>query len=281
MGLAGFALAERGAAELAAPDDQRVVEHPALLQVAHQRRRRTFRVLALLLELGEEVAVLVPAGVHQLHEPDAPFEQPAGDQAVVRERAVLQGVGAVARERGLRLVREVDQVGHARLHPEGHLVLGDARVDLGIAIIGEMGRVHRGHVVEQRPPRLAAHARRVGQIRHEVARVPEPDPLEPAGQEPAAPVVVEEELAAGLPLVARGHHDEGRQVGGLAAESVRQPGPHAGPAGDLRTRHEERHAGRMVDGLGVHAPNQADLIGDRPHVRAASRSSRCRTGRTS
>ena len=32
----------------------------------------------LLLELGEEVAVLVPAGVHQLHEPDAPFEQPAG-----------------------------------------------------------------------------------------------------------------------------------------------------------------------------------------------------------
>ena len=96
LGVGGVPLSERGAAELAAPDDQRVVQHPASLEVAHQRRRRTLRVLALLLELGEEVPVLVPAGVHQLHEPDAPFEQPAGDQAVVRERAVLQGVGTVA-----------------------------------------------------------------------------------------------------------------------------------------------------------------------------------------
>ena len=125
----------------------------------------------------------------------------------------------------------------------------------------------RRHVVEQGPPRLAAHARRVREVRHEVARVPEPDALEPAGQEPAAPVVVEEQLAAGLALVARGHHDERRQVVGLAAEPVRQPGPHAGPARDLRARHEERHAGRVVDGLGVHASNQADLVGDRSHVR--------------
>ena len=110
--------------------------------------------------------MLVPAGVHQLHEPDAPLEQPAGDQAVVRERALSQGVGAVALERGLRFAREIDQVGHARLHAEGHLVLGDARVDLGIAVVGEVGRVHRRHVVEQGPPRLAAHARRIGEIRH-------------------------------------------------------------------------------------------------------------------
>src|SRR4029434_1087838 len=66
LGVGGVALAERGAPELAAPDDERVVEHPALLEVAHQCRRGTLRVLALLLELGEEVPVLVPARVHQL-----------------------------------------------------------------------------------------------------------------------------------------------------------------------------------------------------------------------
>ena len=88
LGIGGIALAERRAAEFAAPDDERVVEHAALLQILHERRRRAFGVVALLLELREQVAVLVPAGVHQLHEADAALQQPAGDQAVVGEGAL-------------------------------------------------------------------------------------------------------------------------------------------------------------------------------------------------
>ena len=38
--IAAVALGHRRAAELAAPDDQRVVEHAALLQISDQRRSR-------------------------------------------------------------------------------------------------------------------------------------------------------------------------------------------------------------------------------------------------
>ena len=48
------------AAELAAPDDQRVLEHPALLQVLHQRRARAVGVLAVLPQVLDQVAVVVP-----------------------------------------------------------------------------------------------------------------------------------------------------------------------------------------------------------------------------
>ena len=88
LGVGRVALAERRAAELAAPDDERVVEQSALLEILHQRGRRGVGVPALLRELREEIAVLVPAGVHELHEPHAALEQPPGDQAVVGERAL-------------------------------------------------------------------------------------------------------------------------------------------------------------------------------------------------
>ena len=91
MGLAGIALAERRAAELAAPDDERVVEHARAPSGPAPAPPTGRRCPALLFELREQVAVLVPAGVHELHEPHAPLEQPAGDQAVVGERALAAG----------------------------------------------------------------------------------------------------------------------------------------------------------------------------------------------
>ena len=79
----GVTLAEGSAAEFAPPDNEGIVKHSALLEVAHQRGGWPFGVLALLFELCVEVAVLVPAGMHELHKSDAAFEQAAGDQAVV------------------------------------------------------------------------------------------------------------------------------------------------------------------------------------------------------
>src|SRR5262245_2417587 len=55
------ALAVDGAAELAAPDHQRVVEHAAAFQVANQRRRGLIDILALPANLTRQIAVLVPA----------------------------------------------------------------------------------------------------------------------------------------------------------------------------------------------------------------------------
>src|SRR5439155_14390102 len=68
-------LVHRGAAELAAPDDQSVLEHPARLQVAEQRGDRPVDLLALLRQVGDDVislagAAAVPAPVDKLHEAD-------------------------------------------------------------------------------------------------------------------------------------------------------------------------------------------------------------------
>ena len=262
LGIGRVALAEGRPPELAAPGDQRVGEQAALFEVLHERRRRALRVAALRFELREQVAMLVPTGVHQLHEPRTPLEQPPRDQTVGGEAALHVHVGPVAVEHVLGFVRKIDQVGHARLHPVGHLVLRDPRVDLRIAVVGQMGRVHGGDVVEQRPSRLAAHACRIRQIRHRVARVAKPHALEPARQKAAAPVVVEEELTAALLLVGGGHHHEGRQFVGVAAEAVAHPRAHARPARHLRPRHEKGHARGVVHRFGVHAPHQADLVGD-------------------
>ena len=68
---AGIGLDHRRAAELAAPDDQRVVEQPALLQVLDQRRRRLVGRAAVALQVAGDVRVRVPAFVIDVDEAHA------------------------------------------------------------------------------------------------------------------------------------------------------------------------------------------------------------------
>src|SRR5262245_48572232 len=60
------ALAVDGAAELAAPDDQRVFQEATLLEVLDERGGGLIDVVALATDLPRQVAVLVPAAVHEL-----------------------------------------------------------------------------------------------------------------------------------------------------------------------------------------------------------------------
>ena len=94
-------LAHRRAAEFAAPDDQRVVQQAALLQVLDQRGGRADRPRgngrrAACRGRVSGVAVVVPVGVIELHEADAALDQPPGQQAVVGERRLAR-LGAVRR----------------------------------------------------------------------------------------------------------------------------------------------------------------------------------------
>ena len=109
------ALDHRRAAELAAPDDQRVVEQAALLQVLDQRRAGLVGVArSSFFRSADEVAVLVPRLVEDLHEPHAPLDQPAGQQAVVGERRLAR-LGAVHLERcACGSLRDVHQLRGAR-----------------------------------------------------------------------------------------------------------------------------------------------------------------------
>ena len=262
-------LAERRAAEFAAPDHKRLVEKPALLEVAHERRARLIGVAALDGEMRMQVSVLVPARVHQLHEADAALGEPPRDQAVVREGSRHERVGAVHLDDRLRLVREIKEIRHARLHAERHLVLRDARLDRGIlgdALVVARA-VERGKVVEQIAARCTRGSRRIRKIRHGIGARPEAHALQSARQEAVRPVVLVEELPAGLLAVGRGHRHEARQVVGFATEPVRKPRAHRWAARLLRTRHEEGHARRVVDGLGVHRAHEADVVSDASDMR--------------
>ena len=81
--------------------------------------------------------MLVPAHVEELDEAHAALDQPAGQQAVAGVGARLANVGAVQIQNVLGLVRDIGQLGHGRLHAKGQLVLGDARLNFGVADAGE------------------------------------------------------------------------------------------------------------------------------------------------
>src|SRR6185503_9997823 len=74
------ALHEHRPAELAAPDDQRVVEQAALLQVLDEGGRRLIGVTALDGELRGQIVVLIPASVDELDEADAALREAPGQQ---------------------------------------------------------------------------------------------------------------------------------------------------------------------------------------------------------
>ena len=73
------------AAEFAAPNDKRVVEHAALLEIFNQRGAGLVGVLTILLDVLHQVSVLVPGLVKELNESHAAFHQTAREQAVIGE----------------------------------------------------------------------------------------------------------------------------------------------------------------------------------------------------
>ena len=127
------------AAELAAPDDQRLVEQAAGLQVRQQRGDRTVALLGMVAVLGD-VGVVVPGlvvAVIDLDDPDAALDQAAGDQAGVGELAV-----AVRLARRFGFAGEVERLARLELHAEGHLQRRDAgleRLVVGRALPGDLG----------------------------------------------------------------------------------------------------------------------------------------------
>ena len=87
---------------------------------------------AMTCDVVLDVAVVVPVAVVELDEPHAALGQPAGQQAVRRERAVGRPSCRTGRAIFFGSSARSISSGHAGLHPERHLVLADARGDLRI-----------------------------------------------------------------------------------------------------------------------------------------------------
>src|SRR5207248_9527174 len=89
------ALGVNGAAELTAPDDQRVFEHAAHLEVLDQAKAGLIDVFALGGKPAGDVGVGVPVVVVNLHEADAALDHAASEQGSVGEGAGLFRLFAV------------------------------------------------------------------------------------------------------------------------------------------------------------------------------------------
>ena len=110
------ALGERGAAELAAPDNERRGQEPAVAEVADQGRDRLVYCPGVVLVALAEVFVLVPAvaaGVRagEFHKPHAPLHHPSGKQALGGEdlRGLEVALHAIGPLRSSRLAGEVEE----------------------------------------------------------------------------------------------------------------------------------------------------------------------------
>ena len=133
-------------------------------------------------------AVVIPAAVVELDEADIALGQPPGQQAVGGEGSRLADVVAIELVDVLRLLRCVHQLRDARLHPERHLVLRDARLDLRIAdAVVQLAGSDAARPSSWLRRCSARDARRVGKIKHRIARAAELHALIPAGQKARAP----------------------------------------------------------------------------------------------
>ena len=139
-GLAGN-LGDRRATKLASPDDERVVEQPALLEVGQKRCGGSISSGALASMLPLDVRVRIPSSVIELNEPDAVFDESSCHQTIVGEGG-FSWFRAVQSKGRWRLVSKVGQRGNAGLHAEGHLVRCDARQNLRIAQRVMLALVH-------------------------------------------------------------------------------------------------------------------------------------------
>ena len=101
------ALAVDGPPEFSAPDDERIVEHPALLEVFDEGVAGLVDVLALARHTPADVGVVVPVIVVNLDEAYAALNEAAGHEYAVGEAPAFTGLFAVELKDMLGLLGEV------------------------------------------------------------------------------------------------------------------------------------------------------------------------------
>ena len=122
---AGALFAHRHAANLTAPDDERVAQQSTCLEVGQQPGDRQVGSTAILRVVFEDVGMGIPAagvaGV-KLHETHAFLDHPPREQAACAELGRFLLADSVQPARGLALAGDVDDLGRGRLHAKRQLV---------------------------------------------------------------------------------------------------------------------------------------------------------------
>ena len=252
--------AHRSAAELAAPDHQRFVEQPALLQITQQAGDRLIRPAAQLRVIRFDPFVSVPlaaaAGI-QLHEADAPLDQPPRQQAHAAERLGLFLVDAVQRLRVGGLLRQIDRFRSGRLHPKRQLVCLNASIQFRLLRpTGSMCSVELREEIELAALLVRVHPLGVVEIRDRRLAALQPHSLIDRRHESRSPIArpVDDFVLAVL------QHDERRHVLVLGAEPVADPRPQRRPPGDRHAGVHLADAPRMIDAVRPTRPHHRDVV---------------------
>ena len=255
------------APKLAAPDDERVIEHAAFFELGQKRGGGLVGVVALAFDATGQVVVLVPAAMVELDEAHTPLGEPTGEDAVRGIRSGLLRLGAVALVDVGGFFGEISEVRHGGLHAEGHLVLIDPGLRFGIVVIGELEAVQRGDIVEHGAAPLGGDAGRIGKEEHGVFAGAHAHALILRGQKAAAPHALVQRLRIRRSARSRNERDKGRQVRVVRAEAIRHPCAKRGPTADLMPGLQQRHRWIVIDRLGVQRADEADLIRELRGVR--------------
>jgi hypothetical protein len=129
-----------------------------------------------------------------------------------------------------RFGSEVGQLGDRGLHPKGHLILADPRLNLGVEALLCQESIQTVDLFNDLPLRTLTDAFGAADVMDRVAARLKLNSLKSAGEEAARPLPGRDRLlAAGA---RGGEDDETRQVVRLGAKSVEEPRSHAGPALD-------------------------------------------------
>ena len=211
--------------------------------------------------------MLIPAAVENLHGADTALGEAAGHDGAVGVAARSIHVGTIHCEGRLALAAEIGQLGHARLHAEGHLILGNAGLRLGIGEALVVALIETPQRVEHGASVVAIDSGRIFNVEDRIPRPAQGDAVILRGEKAAAPHPREERLGLALFRKSRGEHDKGGQVIALAAEPVADPRSETRLAGDLAAGHDEGAGGIVIDRIGPYRLDHGDVVGDALHVR--------------
>src|SRR5271157_2433280 len=176
--IAAAALPHWRAAELAAPKDERVIEHAALIEVPHQGRTGLVDLTGGDRHRTLDVAVVVPGPVVELDHSHAALGEATSHQAVRGKAAVAGRLDAVHLEHACRLAAEIGQFRHGGLHAKRQLELGDLGVDLGIEPVLGKHRIEPVDLRDAHPLHIPIDPWRIGDAVNSVAPGLELDALE-------------------------------------------------------------------------------------------------------
>ena len=229
----------------------------------------------VVLELGIEVAVMIPGGMYDVDEAYAAFDHSSGQQAIAGK--VLVGfaalflfprfpwvpVGLTRRLPRWRVIPWIDRSIRGRdLHPPGQFVGGDAGSDLGIVnllISSSIDSIQGGQsfLLEEGGQSLG-----VIQVEHRFSLGTKEDARIVGGKETALP-----ERGPSAGSAACVEHGVAGEVAGMATQTVGDPGAHGRHAEAGYSALHLKLAGVVVEFLRMHRTDHKDIVRHGTEVR--------------